>query len=266
MNSPARFTASLLAIAFALTPAAAHEFWIMPDAFRVEVGAPVRLTLNHGERFDGAPVPRDDRVIDRYTLLAPSGESNAAGMSGRTVSFARCTEPGPHIAVYHATGLSNLLTADAFHAYLKEEGLAQIIEMRRELGEADQPGREIYERCAKSVISAGEADPEDQPVALPYEIVLEGVDRTNDAVLATITARVLLAGLPAKNARVVAVAQSSPGDLIEGTTDADGRVTFECAGAGAWMLTSLHMARADEDPDADWRSLWASLTFSLDPR
>ena len=45
-------------------------------------------------------------------------------------------------------------------------------------------------------------------------------------------------------------------------TDATGKATFTIGRAGDWMFGLVHMEPSTE-PDVEWRSYWATLTFSL---
>jgi len=44
-------------------------------------------------------------------------------------------------------------------------------------------------------------------------------------------------------------------------SDKQGAFSFVLPHAGVWLIKSVHMVRADFFSDADWESLWASLTF-----
>ena len=65
---------------------------------------------------------------------------------------------------------------------------------------------------------------------------------------------------------MVARAQADPRTAQIVRTDARGRAALRLDAAGFWMIKAVHMIRAENDPLADWRSSWASLTFSLPER
>jgi uncharacterized GH25 family protein len=46
-------------------------------------------------------------------------------------------------------------------------------------------------------------------------------------------------------------------------SDAKGRVTFKLPKRGVWLIKSVQMIPAPPASNADWESLWASLTFEL---
>lgn len=243
-------------------PAIAHEFWIQPDAYSIEPGAVLRLTLMHGERFNGAPVPRNNGYIARFESVGADSSTQVQGLDGNTTSFMRAADEGDQVLVYYSNEYTSLLDADRFNAYLEEEGLDAIIQMRESSGESDEPGREVYSRCAKSLIDAdGDGLPADRALGLPYEILL-----LPDSFDGTIRAQLLDRGEPLEGAVVVAVLQDDPSALTEHVTDENGRVEFPNTRPGVWMLTSIHMSRLPDRHDADWESHWASLTLQIPDR
>ena len=49
--------------------------------------------------------------------------------------------------------------------------------------------------------------------------------------------------------------------LLIGKTDAQGRIALPVK-SGKWRLHTIYMERIAE-PDADWESFWATLTFEI---
>ncbi|HZW10817.1 MAG TPA: DUF4198 domain-containing protein [Phycisphaerales bacterium] len=264
-----RRLAGPLALGAIASAAGAHEFWVMPSAFAAQPGGLIRVELYHGERFAGDLVARDDAKIRRFEVVWPGAEPEAPaevrGMHGAGASFVRPANAGRGVIVYETGEYINLLPAERFEAYLREEGLGEISRRRAELGETGAPGREAYVRCAKALVvvgpggEGGGAAP-DAPVGLPLEIVLE--QGAGAPASGPVVASVLFEGRPLAGLRVVAVHEASTGELVELATDAEGRISFPAAASGAWMLTTIYMTRTDGREDVDWKSYWASLTFA----
>ena len=84
--------------------------------------------------------------------------------------------------------------------------------------------------------------------------IMRASGATTYFMLAALTPLALLigAGLFALNDRI---APKMEGRLITWLDDGPK------AGAGAWMLTALHMIRIEGDPRAEWKSFWGSVTF-----
>ena len=71
-----RLSLAILA-ALSAAPLHAHDFWIEPSAYRVEVGAALDVGLRVGEAYRGDPVPRNPARIRRFVLAGPAGEEAA---------------------------------------------------------------------------------------------------------------------------------------------------------------------------------------------
>jgi uncharacterized GH25 family protein len=258
-------TLALLAL-FLVPPAAAHEFWIEPATFQPAPGATVAIGLRSGENQVGETVPRREARIERFELVGPGTKLPVRGAEGRDPA-GEATPPvaGSWQVVFRSRPLSITLDPAEFEAYLREEGLEHVIAERAAKGQARVDGREIYSRCAKALLSVGGAGAGfDRVVGLPLELIPErdpaalGTDRT-------FPVRLEFDGKPLAGALVVARAKGAADRPLRARTDAAGRAILELDGPGPWLVTSVHMIPAPEGSDADWESLWASLTF-LAPR
>jgi hypothetical protein len=267
-----RMTLSMLALLSTCSTAAAHEFWIEPASFHAPAGSVLRLGLWLGERFAGAPVLRDETMIEKFLVIGPDGEGPVVGRSGSPIHFLRTKSPGVHAIGFQSRPAYVELTPEKFEKYLKDEGLADVIDRRRERGEQNRSGREAFRRCAKSLVlsvadgkaTAGESTTTgfDRRLGMPLEIVALDNPRTIEPG-GELSALVEWRGQPLAGAQIVAVHKSDPSRLLKANTDSQGRVRFRLDKPGAWLLTTIHMERARSDPRADWESYWASLTFEL---
>lgn len=242
--------AMLAAAALGAGPATAHDFWIEPSDFDPEPGATVRLGLRVGEAFEGKPVRRSSRHLERFVAVDDSGETAIRGFEGRDPAGLFRMPEGPVAIVYDSARSSIELEADRFEDYLVSEGLESIVEARRAAGDSDEPGREVFSRCAKTLLG----DPQDRVTGLPLELVLES-HATDEA-----TFRLLHEGAALPGVLVVAYPRAEPDLSHRARTDPSGSVTLPL-GLGEWLVKAVHMVPAPEDADADWESLWASLTF-----
>lgn len=270
----AAVVATLAAALIAAAPAAAHDFWIDPPA-APEVGEPVALGLRVGEAFAGEPVARDPRRIERFVALGPDGaEQPVAGLAGwEPAGRFRPTRAGGWVAVYRSRPAAITLGAETFERYLAEEGLETVAAARATAGAGDTPGREIYSRCAKTLLpvagpaggGAADRDRFTEPVGLELELVPEA-DPFAAAQGASLPLRLLYRGRPLAGSRVVALRRGDPaGSRAMARSAADGRVELALGSAGDWLIKTVHMVPAPAGSDADWESLWATLTFRLPP-
>ncbi|MCR4332364.1 MAG: DUF4198 domain-containing protein, partial [Sulfuricaulis sp.] len=77
----------------------------------------------------------------------------------------------------------------------------------------------------------------------------------------TIPFRLLYENRPLAGALVVAFNKAAPLDKLKARTDRDGRVVFNIQRPGIWLVTAVHMIPAPRGSDAQWESIWASLSF-----
>jgi hypothetical protein len=220
------------------------------------------VALRVGQDFQGDPVPRDDRMIVRFVAVGPDGEVPISGLPGtHPAGFARIQAPGLSIIGYRSRRTPIELAADKFEKYLAEEGLERISQARARRGETGKPGREVYSRCAKSLLIAGPAPASgsDRALGLTLELIAESkLDKPGDLPL-----RLLYEGQPLVGALVVALNRAAPEKKLSARTDGRGRVVLALSQGGVWLIKCVHMVPAPADTGADWESLWASLTFEI---
>lgn len=258
-RNPCIFAVLLLSL-LAGSALEAHDFWIEPSSFRPEPGSRVSVRLQVGEQLKGEPLPRMPERIERFAVIGPSGEAEVAGVPGSDpAGWVSPSSPGLHWIVYDSNHARAELDGPKFDAYLGEEGLETVREQR-----AGKVGKvkEIYSRCAKALLAAGDGPGAgfDRVLGLDLELVPE----KNPYALKpgeSLPVRLLHRGKPLSGALVVAISSASPDSRIAIRSDAGGRAELRLDRPGLWMVKAVHMIPAPAGSAADWESLWASLTF-----
>lgn len=260
-----RLLSGVLGAALSAAPLSAHDFWIEPSSFRPAVGATVGLRLFVGPHFEGEPFPRVPQLVSKFVLVSASGEEPIPGGPGDDpAGTIRVAEPGLAIVGYRSLNYPVSLDAAKFEDYLKEEGLEKISALRAKRGETGKPGREVFSRCAKAILDVGGAGTTgfDRPLGFTLELVPEKNPyalRPGDA----LPVRLLLDGKPLAGALVHAQLHGEPAAGSSARTGRDGRAALRLPKAGFWMIKAVEMGPAPAGADADWQSLWASLTFEI---
>jgi len=248
--------ALVLAAALVSSPVLAHDFWIEPSAYVPGAGELVRLKLRVGEHLGGETLPRNEEKIDWFTAFRGATETPVLGVEGADpAGLLRPAAAGGLVVAYRSLRSSVILDPAKFTAYLALEGLPPVA-----------PGREVFSRCAKSLIAVGgRGDPRfTKPVGLTLELVPES-DPYTLAVGGKLAVKLLYEGRPLPGALVMALDAKNALNPERVRSDKDGRATFTLPRAGAWLIKTVHMIAAPEDAGAAWESFWASLTFSLPP-
>jgi uncharacterized GH25 family protein len=272
-------TAACLGFALALacaTDLSAHDLWIEPSGFTPPPGTRLAVRLRIGQLFQGDPFPRDPALLVRFAMIgerspgggAAAGETPIPGVPGTDpAGFLVTGSPGLYQLVYASRHAAVELEAAKFEKYLADEGLEKIAAQRARRGQSTAPAKEIYSRCAKSLIAVGgdAGTGYDRVLGLTLELVPE----RNPYALAPgqeLLVRLLYGGAPLAGAKVAALSKDQPSRQVAARTDAQGRVRLPLAGAGIWLVKAVHMIAAPPGSGADWESFWASLTFAVPAR
>lgn len=261
---------AIIAITFITLTAAAHDLWMEPETFFVRPGSKTAIYMYLGEGLGNREEkPYLQHKTDSFEVLSRFGvfdlRTLAERDAGPILRFAGDTE-GTYLfsMVRNATLIE--IDADKFEAYLREEGLEEIIAERKRLGESDMPGRERYSRYLKTILQVGtelDASPKKQTNAR-LEILPQDnpyAKRVGDRA----KFQVLFAGRPLRN-KAVFVDRRTGGqsDSQKLVTDSDGTVVLKLDAKGTWLIRLVHMQRCERMcKDVDWESFWATLSFGV---
>ena len=259
-----RFGLLLSALLGLVAPALAHEFWIEPANFRPPVGKPLDVNLLVGQEFRGDTMIYLPESFERFITVNARGKQDVAGQPGDDPAARLIpADPGLLLVAYQSTRYSLNMDGDTFEKYLEKEGLNAIRAVRAERKQQDKPVREVYSRCAKSLIAVdGRDDGLDasRPIGLRLEIVPQTrISQLNPG--QSLEVQLLYENRPLANALLVAFSKKKSKTPLMQRTDSEGRARFVLPQTDVWMLSAVHMIPAPADAKADWESFWASLSF-----
>lgn len=240
----------------------AHDMWIEPTSFAPKPGDLIGARLRVGQDFIGDPLRRDDALIEEFVIQSAESRKPLIGRSGADpAGLARVDGSGLMIIGYRSRPSTVEQTAEKFNQYLKEEGLESIAALRARRGQTGGV-RELFSRCAKSLVQSGPSNSGDGDRALGF--TLELVAEKNPYALTAgqdLPVRLTYENRPVAGALVVAIDHDNPIERLSVRSDASGRVRFRLPHAGQWLVKAVHMVPATAGSSADWESFWASLTF-----
>ena len=253
------------AIALSGAPVFAHDVWIEPTTFSPEPGQIVGVRLRVGQNLLGDPLPRDPALVNQFVVVDAAGRKPVLGRDGADpAGFLRVAMPGLLVIGYRSNASAIELAAEKFNQYLKDEGLDAAAALRALRNETGVGARELFSRCAKSLVLSGSpsAAQGDRLLGFTLELVAE---RNPYAIRAgqDLPVRLTYQNRPLAGALVVAVNRLYPSGKLAARTDSDGRVRFRLRPGGMWLVKAVHMVQAPAGSNAEWASLWASLTFEL---
>jgi uncharacterized GH25 family protein len=273
-----RRLALAVVLGLAASAAQAHEYWLQPDRYQAAAGDTIEVGAFAGTGFRGERKPYPAPRALRLSLTAAHTMDMRPIAVNGDLSFAHFVLPDNRgaLVAFHSDYSEIELPAAEFDRYLKDQGLDGPLAARARLGATEGPGRERYGRCAKTWISPPAGDAEATRATTPVGMPLEVVPLTDPVRPGPLRVRVLYGGRPLAGALVRAWRQplapgahaveaahrDSTGFVAEVRTDAGGTARLALSGAGEWLVSCVHMVPSENRAEADWQSLWASLTFA----
>ncbi|MFN8345326.1 MAG: DUF4198 domain-containing protein [Spirosomataceae bacterium] len=263
---------TLFGVWVAVSITAAHEFWVYPKQFFAKVGEALPLSIYVGEDYKGERWGGGNRRVQRLRWVTSKGEKDLTGTVDQTDSLVQLkpitvSESGTHVLALETNSSFIELEPDKFSAYLKEDGLDNAMAYRLKNGETKKNGRELYRRCAKTLVQAGNVKSnqclkssgmaiEILPLQNPYDLPKGSA----------LTCRFLYENKPLKNALVRCWRRVNDKTALEiKRSDNEGKATFELTkkGNAAYMISVVTMIRLKDTTKADWQSTWGSMTFGM---
>src|SRR5205814_1845493 len=134
-----------------------------------ETGEIVGVRLRVGQDLLGDPLPRDSALVNQFVVVDAEGRKPVVGRDGADpAGFLRVAVPGLLVVGYRSNPSPVVLNAATFNQYLKEEGLDAVAALRGRRNQTNAEAREIFARCAKSLVLAGAASESQRDQALGF--------------------------------------------------------------------------------------------------
>lgn len=243
----------------------AHEFWLAVGKFIVKVGDAVPISFFVGEDFNGEIW--EGKMASFYLYNAKGKESIADIFPSKPEEKTTLTfkTEGTQLLAFNSQDKLIELEPAKFLAYLEEDGLVEVIELRKKRKETDKKGRESYQRCAKALVQVG--GKMDNTFKTRVKHTLELLPEQNPYQLQAgekLTFRLVFKNKELPNT-LVKIWHKKEGKLTktEQRTDSKGMISFEMQKQGEYMVSAVQMIPHKAIKDADWQSYWASFTFGF---
>ena len=268
-----------------VTAVSAHTLFLKLDSFFLEPNSTGMVALFNGN-FD-----RSENAIARGRMLDVSVVSSGGVVhppesawrdsavfhwSPDSVDTAMLSfetgDPGTYLIGVSTAARMIDMNAEEFNEYLVHDGIVDAIEQREAAGKTNDEVTERYSKYVKALVQVGDARSgewahelgypvEFMPLRNPYELGVGDELRV----------RFLRAGEPVANQLVYANyeghhGRDAGGEHVEAVitrTNADGVATIPLSGTGRWYLRTIHMVETPSEPDIDYESNWATLTFEV---
>lgn len=253
----------VLAIGLLGASAAAHDLYLVAEG----QGAKRKVCARIGEHFPASMNAMPPGRVGAFQVRG--GDSKVTKLEGKVEEAAKqtCATLPARADIVEMTVNPNFirLAAKDFNGYIEGEGFKAVIAERKQSGQMDGEGRELYSRFSKLILP-GAGKEAIGPLGHVLEIVPE-LSPDKVKVGGSMPVRVLFRGRPLAGVRIAAV---YAGAKLEGhafpvnaETDAEGRANLKIDRPGLWYVRLIHMVPSGGDPDYDWRSFFATLTFEV---
>ncbi|NRB18605.1 MAG: DUF4198 domain-containing protein [Rhodobacteraceae bacterium] len=259
------FCLGLVGLILSTLPALSHEFWIEPQKYQVESGAPVLADLRNGQNFSGANLVFFARRTRKFEITQGGQTTAYQGRMGDLPAFQLDqADPGLLIITHETT--PQTITYDSwekFQTFADHKGFADISLRHQARGLPEQGFAETYTRHAKSLISVGDGIGSDKILGLETEFVALANPYTDDLSLG-LPVRVYYLGAPRSDAQIE-IFERGPDDVVLVSlqrTDAQGVALIPVKPGHTYLLDAVVLRPSRQSTGPVWETLWAALTFT----
>lgn len=250
----------------------AHEMWIEPSQYSLELGETLFANEKVGQNFKGNSYAYLDSSFESLHITVGDSTSKINSRLGDLPAIQEKTlQQGLYIITAETTP-SELIydKSETFANFLNEDGLQWVFAEHKKRGLPGKGFKEIYRRNPKALVKVGDGKGKDRVMGLQFEWLVENNPYTSKE---DIRAQLLWQGSPAANMHVNVFNKpkhkSPKSELIKTSlmTDIDGKITIPRANGGLFLVNAVKMIEPDEktaaETNAVWESIWASLSYEI---
>jgi uncharacterized GH25 family protein len=257
-----------------LAPAQAHDFWLQPRQFTLPEPAIVPFTAEIGHGTDRSSWSFPPERVVTFKAQGVQGAQDyikTLRLQNKTQLVNLSQMPkGSYFLVLETNHVLSDLPAARFNAYVEEEGITPILQVRQAEKKMDEPGREIYSRRAKALINLGRDPKIPQPhVTKPLGLSLEIVPQVDPITIkdnGALPVQVYWQGKALSGALVKLInLEADDKPIALQRTDQAGRTVFTIPKAGQWLLNVVWSKPIKGDERGDFDTTFSSLSFAINP-
>lgn len=267
MRIPALIVTKLVVLCAAM-PAFAHEFWIAPEKYQVEIGDKVTADFVNGENFGGGVLAWFDNRVDMAAAALGAEVMPIEGRLGDVPAITVTPETAGLLVIVSEAAPSSL----TYRAPEKFEAFVTHKDLNADLDAQTYPFKEAYSRHAKALVHVGNGEGQDRALGMKTEFVALENPYTDD-MSDGLDLLLLYQGAPRADAQIEVFQKSPEGD-VEITlyrSDQSGRVTLPVRAGHRYLVDSVvlrrpapeTLERVSTPKTVQWETLWAALTFAI---
>lgn len=262
---------AICAIAIFAAALHAHDFFFRADSFFAAPNTVVRLHALNGTFSQSENSITRDRLRD-LSIVSASGRDHPDtlqwSVAGDTsvLSF-RTGAPGTYVVGASLFPRQITLKANEFNSYLSDDGIPDVLALRRKKNELAKDATERYSKHIKALIQVGNNRSGDFSTVLGYPAELVPLDNPYSVARgATLRIRALVDGKVVPNQLVVAGGRTATGARFREQkvrTNSSGVARIHLAAKGQWYVKFIRMVPFTGTEKIDYESKWATITFEV---
>jgi hypothetical protein len=269
MRTKGIVAALLLSSATALL---AHDLFMKLDTYFLAANSQVTVPVYNGTFMKSENSITTDRVLDVSVVkqgkrISVGTDRWLAGENNYTTYLTIETGPPGTVVIGTSTKTRDFgLAAADFNGYLEGDGIPDVLAARERDGELGVDVWERYGKHIKAIVQVGDTRSDDYSVKLGYPAEIVPMSNPYDlSVGDEIVVQCLVDGKPVSGQLVLAGGDGANGviDETEGRTDGYGNITVKISEPGRWFIKFINMVKMPNDPDVDYESKWATLSFEV---
>jgi len=244
----------------------AHEYYLQPDKFSVEVDEEFGVDHKNGMKFKGSTYPWITSWNVRSEVWQNGKSANLTGKDGDRPALKYKPAEAGLVTLIHESSPSIVTFKkwEKFKSYLADEGLTHKLADHQKAGYPEKQVKEVYTRFAKTLVNVGKK----RGAEIPTGMTIELVALENPAALKQgepFPVQVLYKDKPLAGVTVKVFAGENTEAAHRIVTDKAGKALIPDSGKGPYLLNAVHMikpvSKAKSAEGAHWETFWASMTM-----
>ena len=248
----------------------AHEFWLQPHKYRIDISEPLVADVRVGMDFLGDTIPY---LSGSYNVFNITDQAGTRAVQGRLGDLPAVNIPvqAEGLQVLNLFSNTSVLTwheFEKFDHFVNLHGMGRVLETHTARGLPDTGFKEAYTRYVKTLVAVGNGAGQDHYTGMFFELVA-GANPYTDDMSGGMPITVLFKGQPLPDKQVDLFFRNPDGELtrLSVQSNAEGRALVPNIGPGEYMVNVVHMVQpAPEDIEKTgvvWHSLWGSITYAI---
>lgn len=261
---------SLMLALLSGSPVFGHEFWIEPEQYHVESGAPLVAALKNGENFKGSSLAWFDSRFTRFEIASGDQILPVTGRMGDTPALQSIAPQDGLLIVLHETTPSSLTYREweKFLKFVEHKDFSTAVAVHDDRAWPKTDFRETYTRHVKALIAVGHGEGSDRAFDMETEIIAitNPYDQDfNNQMHVEVTYQ----GVPRSDAQIEVFARAPDGtvEVSLARTDASGRALIAVEPGFEYLFDAVVLRPAPQAGSSEtaplWETLWAALTFAV---